>query len=155
MADCSPKSNFKSRFAPGEYVSAAQYLAENMCDRKARSKGTALPARFWKVDGSIWKREFLQQVRHANALLKAYSVEAIIRALRTKEGKRIYSFGATWLDPIIKAEQEALDRQKAAAEATAAATPPPLTGDEVAPVEKPRPAFVPGASPLTKLRNLD
>ncbi len=139
---------YHSRFAGG-YLAGGQWLAEGMCDRQARKNKTQLPERFWK--SPRWEREFLMQVRHANSLLKTYSVAAIVRALRTPEGKKVYSLSAPWLDPIIRDEQAKLDREAAAA-APPEAPPEPAT--EVVD-GKPRPTFVRKKSTLSKLREID
>jgi hypothetical protein len=145
----SDKSPFQSQFGGG-WVSASQFLAETMCDRKARLKGTALPQRFWRADVSaVWEREFLTQLRHANALLKLYGIKAVVRALRTPPGKKIFSLGAKHLDPLIREEQLKLDREAA----LIAQRKPPA---ETRPVrlEPPRPAPPGQASKLSKLRDL-
>lgn len=148
----SADSPFASRFGGG-FISASQYLAENMCDRQARSKGVTLKHHFWKTD-EIWKRAFLLQVRHAAGLLRVYSVEAIVNALKKPGGKRVYSLGARWLDPLVKEEQQKLDLQKAAVEREREKE------KEVAPevvIGKtgPRPVFKSKETALDKLRALD
>jgi hypothetical protein len=135
----------------GGFISASQYLAESMVARRARSSNITLPQKFWNVER--WKRVFLMEVRHASRLLTLYSVEAIIKALRTKEGKRVYSFGAKWLDPLIAEEQRLMDVAKAAQSLQPAVkeTEPTV----VVGTNGPRPAFSPTKSKLNKLRDLD
>jgi hypothetical protein len=143
----SDKSRFESRFGGG-FVSVAQYLAENMCDRTARKERTALPAKFWQLPA--WKQRFLMQVTLANRLLAKYDSTAIIRALKTPRGKTAYSFGAPFMGPIYQSEQEKLVRERE----SLAKLPAP----EVAPVitnPKTRPVFVDKQSPLSKLRGLE
>lgn len=121
-----------------------------MVARIAEYEGVRLPQKFWNT--SRWKRTYLLQVTHANNLLKLYSIDAIIAALRTKEGKKVRSFGAKWLDPIVQDEQERIDRQKALApEAHEIQMQKPLPDI----VEPPRPLFVPKKSLLSKLRDLN
>ncbi len=103
------KCRYKSRFATDLWISDSQYLAENMVDRIARKEKQELPLRFWEIDR--WKRHFMLQLRLANGILKLYSIEAIIKALRSKQGKGIYSLGANWLDPLVKVEQDKIDEQ--------------------------------------------
>jgi hypothetical protein len=100
---------FQSRFGAKKPLNSGQYLAENMLDRQARRRGVDLPVQFWK-DKSLAK-EFAKQIILANALLKLYSVEAIIKALRTTQGRKIYSFAAPFLPDLCRAQQEILDRQ--------------------------------------------
>lgn len=121
-----------------------------MVSRIARKDNTELPQKFWEKDK--WKRLFLLQIRHANSLLKLYSYEAIVKALRTPQGKKLYSLGAQWLDPLIKSEQEKIDIRLAA---MAEQTPKEVEQLPTATDEKPREAFVRKPSPLSKLRGLD
>lgn len=108
----SPKSPFKSAYAErsSPWVSAAQYLAEEMCVRCAHRQGKTLVARFWQKPE--WKKLFLMQVRFANGLLKIYSVKAILLALRSTVGKKVYSLGAKWFDDTIKAFERKLKNMK-------------------------------------------
>lgn len=143
---------FKSNFGGG-WVTPAQYLAESMCFRIARKDKRTLPLRFWKTEA--WERPFLLQLRHANGLLKLYSAEAIIRALRTPEGKKVYSLGAQWLDPVIRVEQEKVDRQAAAREEEARKPTPAPTSAEPRKAEPPRKSYSARPTHLDRLRELD
>ena len=148
----SEASPFKSRFSGPEenWLTPAQYLAENMVARQAKKDGTDLPIKFW--EHLRWKRIFLCQLRFANSLLKIYDINAIIKALRSKRGKSIYSLGAkSILDPLIKVEQERLDhKEEIASEPKPVETSRPV---ETPKVEAPRPAFVQNTT-LSKLKNL-
>lgn len=137
---------FQSRFGGG-YVTPSVFIAEAMCERMANKDKTTLPLRFWETER--WKRQFLLQVRAASSLLKLYSYEAVIRALRTPEGKRIYSLGANWLGPLIQTEHLKLEREKK----TRSQQPVEPAPTQV--VEKPRPPRPTGPSLLDKLRELD
>lgn len=144
----SDKSPYQSLYGGG-WLTPHQYLAESMCARKARSKKKTLPLNFWETD-ETWKREFLMQVRHVSGLLRLYSVEAIIKALRKPAGKKVYSFSAQWLDPIIAEEQRAIDLQKSMAIAPKDVEPDIKVGQS-----GPRPEFKRKSTPLDKLRALD
>jgi len=150
----SAASPHRSRFGGG-WLSNGQFLAEGMVARKARYEKTELPLKFWEQER--WKRDFLLQLRHANSLLKVYSFAAIIAALKSKKGANLFSLGAQFiLDPLVRTEQERLDRRENAAEAKAQADPkpelPPATAEPPV-TEQPRPAFVrPNA--LSKLKGL-
>lgn len=110
-----------------------------MVARKARKDGVDLPSYFWNTEK--YKREFLLQLRHVLALLKLYSPDAIVRALRTRKGKTLYSFGAKFaLDPLIRDEQTKIDR---VASATTEAKETVPERDEVTTSQAPRPAFQP------------
>lgn len=141
---------WQSRFAGG-FISNAQYLAECMCDRMARKDGRELPCKFWNLD--LWKRKFLLQVRAANSLLKVYDCSAIIKALKTNEGKRIYSLGAQWLVPIVKTEQEKIRLREIARKELQPAV------EVAAPVETknepPRPSFPAKRTALSILKELE
>jgi len=105
------ENKYPSKFSPGKLISADKFLAEIICDRHARSKGITLPSKFWNTL-PIWEKEFLKQLRSAKNLLNIYSIEAIFSALKTKKGKNIYSFNATWLDDLIKMEQHKINLLK-------------------------------------------
>ncbi len=130
-----------------------------MCDRQARVKKIALPRQFWQKNVSAeWNRQFLLQCRHAIALLKLYSADAIIKALRSPAGKKVFSLGAPWLDPIIAEHQAIVTKQQAEQEARIAAMPDapalPAHGDGECP-EPPRPVFVRSKTDLSKLLDLE
>ncbi len=90
-------------------VSDGQYLAEVMCERMAKKEGKDLYKHFWSDEK--WIRPFKLQLRFANQLLKIYSFKAIINALNTFQGKKIWSLSAKWFDPIIKEEDKKLKVQ--------------------------------------------
>lgn len=98
----------KSRYTTTP-INEAQYIAEILCERQAKRNKEDLPFQFWNLDK--YKRDFLLQLRFANILIKTYSFEAICSALKTPQGLRIYSLGAKWFDPIIRTEQEKIDRK--------------------------------------------
>lgn len=103
----------------------------------ARKEGRELQCKFWNLD--LWKRKYLLQVRAANSLLKVYDCSAIIKALKTPEGKRIYSLGAKWLVPIVKTEQEKIRLQQLARKEL---QPEPKAIEPVeTKIEPPRPSF--------------
>jgi hypothetical protein len=91
---------FKSKYAIETYITAAQYLAEVMCERIAHSLGKQLPFRFWQTDE--WKKQFQLQAIQANRWLKEYPMAVIFAGLRRPEAQKIYSFGAkAMLKPIL------------------------------------------------------
>src|SRR5687768_11913796 len=106
----SENSKFESNYGGG-HITAAQYLAELMCERIAKKNKKELGPRFWNT--SLWKRTFCSQVLAANHLLKLYNSKAIVAAL--KEVPWAYSLRAEFLDPVIKDKQERMDRQAALA----------------------------------------
>ena len=106
MAD----KNYKSRYAPDTYITAAQYITEFICENKARKDGKDLPLHFWQIP--VWAKFFKMQILSANGLLKIYEPEAIVKALKTQQGRNIFSLRAPWLDQIVKEQQALLDTQK-------------------------------------------
>jgi hypothetical protein len=107
MSEQTEKSRYASRYSPGRYVTAAQYIIEMICEKKAAVDKIELPIRFWKRPE--WANYFKMQLRQAHKLLKQYNEKAIIRALRNPQAKRTYSLHAPWLIPIIQVEQRKLD----------------------------------------------
>ena len=108
------KQKFPSRYSSGSFVTAAQYIAELMCERQARRKKLDLPQKFWQIDH--WKKPYKIQLIAAQGLLKIYDAKAILNALKAKDGSNIYSLHAPHIDDIIKREQASLDRKPDAPE---------------------------------------
>ena len=143
----SDKSRFESRFGGG-FIAPAQYLAESMVDRIARKNKQILPHFFWKE--KQWLKQFKLQLMFANKLLKLYSVESIIKVLRTPNGKKIYSLGAKWIYEEIEKENDKLVKQK-----ENLLKEVENKQEEVVIKKEDRPLFVAKKSSLTKLRELD
>lgn len=89
-------------------ITEAQWLAECMCERKAIANNVQLPTQFWSKD-PVWKKEWLKQCIMANRLLKKYSLQAILAALKNEKSSRTYSLGSKFLKPLIEIEQNKLD----------------------------------------------
>lgn len=100
---------YKSKYGDSDKnISAAQYLAEVMCERQAKKNRQQLGAKFW--NSVQWKKEYKKQLFLARQLLNTYSDSAIFAALNTKSGKYIYSLGfKDRLDNLIKIEQAKID----------------------------------------------
>lgn len=138
----SESSKYESRYGGG-HITAAQYLAELMCERIAKKNKKELVPHFWKT--SLWKQTFCSQLLAANALLKLYEIKAITLAL--KENLHALSLRTKFLDPIIKDKQERLNRE-------AAATPQVI--ERVEPTNPfPAKPFIEKKSILDKLRDLE
>ncbi len=138
------KSCFESAYGGG-WLSAAQRIAELACERKAGSNGQTLVSYFWKQ--KYWATIFRAQINMANKLLEEFDVEAIMSALRTKEGKRVYSLGAPFFKTLCQAEQRKLELQRQRIET---AIVPETTNT----VEPPRPVRRAGRSVRDKLQGL-
>ena len=105
------KKNYKHK-TTGQECNAAQYIAEMVCLREAEKQRVGRPAyALWNTDK--WQKKFKSQVTKAYGLLKKYSDKAIINALNSQKGKNIYSLRVKFLEPIIKKEQEAIDKLEA------------------------------------------
>jgi len=139
------KSRIESKYGGG-WVTYQQWLAELMVARQAGLKGEALPSKFWQKEP--YKRKFLSQVRFASELVRLYSFAAICRALKSPQGKKVFSLNAPFLDSLIKAEQIKVER-----EGQALSNAPPI--ELPTKVESPRPAFVKDKTLFSKLRDID
>jgi len=104
------KLKYPSRYSSGKNVTAAQYIAELICEKQAQKSKKELPQKFW--DLPTWKKTYKQQIFAALGLLKIYSEVAIIKALKTKEAYGIYSLRAPSLDRIIKEQETQLKNQE-------------------------------------------
>lgn len=102
----SDKSPYNSRYSEG-YVSAAQYITELVCEKKARKEKKELPIFFWKL--AEWEKYFKSQIGSANQLLRKYDGAAIIKALMSPKMFSTYSLRAPWLLDEIIAQQAIID----------------------------------------------
>ena len=102
------KSTYPSRYSPGGFVTAAQYILELICERQAVKEKVDLPVRFWNLPR--WKATFVRQLRKVHKLLKSYNERAIINSI--KENPRIYSLLAPWFDELVEKQQAILDTQR-------------------------------------------
>jgi len=91
---------YPSKYSNGKQVSPAQYITEIICERKANTEKVDLHYRFWVQ--KKWSAFYRNQIGSAHKLLKIYPAKAIIRALQSDKGKKIYSLRAPHLPPIIE-----------------------------------------------------
>lgn len=98
---------YKSR-STGNSCGPSQYITELICRRMADKDKEELPFKFW--NRGKWRSIYRQQIIAAHGLLKIYDEEAIIAALLSKKGERIYSLRFKGLDDLIKIEQEKIDK---------------------------------------------
>ena len=95
----------------GQPCDAAQYISEMVCLREAESTNEGQPAfKLWNTDK--WKNKYRSQVTKAHQLLKKYDDVAIINALKSNRGKKIYSLRVKFLEPLIKKEQDKFNAEK-------------------------------------------
>lgn len=84
----SKNQKYKS-ISTGESCSAAQYIAEMVCLRKAeRENKGSLAYKFWNQTD-----DYKIQIRVANKLIKKYGEKAVLHYLNSPRGKTIYSLG--------------------------------------------------------------
>lgn len=88
-----------SKYSNGKKVSAAQYITELICEHKANKENKDLHYRFWTTP--YWSKFYRDQIATAIKLLKSYSSEDLIGALRDPRSQKIYSLRAPFLKPII------------------------------------------------------
>lgn len=100
---------YPSKYSNGKQVTAAQYITEIICERKAKNSKKDLHYRFWT--NKLWEKFYKDQIASAHKLLKKYSDTAIIRALNSDQAQKIYSLRAPFLAPIIDQEEQKLQSQ--------------------------------------------
>jgi len=108
----SDKSNYPSRYSPQGWVSAPQYITEFVCEKKARKDNIDLPIKFWEI--KEWKNYFRYQITLANKLLKEFSEDAIMAALKDNRCWKTYSLRSPFLRSIIEEKQIATKERHSA-----------------------------------------
>lgn len=96
--------DYPSKYSNGKTVSAAQYIAELICERKAKKQKKDLHYRFWL--SKEWEKEYKGQIAAAHKLLKKYDPATIVEALNSSQGIKIYSLRAPYLEDIISKVSE-------------------------------------------------
>lgn len=96
-----------SKYSNNKEVSEAQYITEIICEKKALLSNEDLHYRFWTQ--KKWSTFYKNQIGSAHKLLKKYTAKAIINALMSNEGKKIFSLRAPHLPAIIEKEQQKID----------------------------------------------
>jgi RNase H-fold protein (predicted Holliday junction resolvase) len=96
----SEKSNYPSRYSPSGWVSGHQYITELICEKKATYDKKELPVKFW--DLKEWNGFYRYQITLASSLVKEYSVEAVIAALKDNRCYKTYSLRSPFLRSIVE-----------------------------------------------------
>ena len=99
-------NKYLSKYSNGRTVSASQYITEIICEHLAIKNKKDLHYRFWI--NKEWEKFYKSQIFSANKLLSKYSDKAIIAALKTPEGQKIYSLRAPHLVDIIVRQENIL-----------------------------------------------
>jgi hypothetical protein len=103
---------YPSRYSNEKFVSAAQYITEMICEKKAKIDKEDLHHRFWT--NKKWSSFFRNQIATANKLVSKYGEKAVIRALKNPKTERMYSLRAPYLLPIIEQEAEIVSKENSA-----------------------------------------
>lgn len=90
----------------GEDCTAAQLLAEMMVLRRAAKQKVKLVGHFWQAQP--WKKYYGEQIIAANAILKIFDIQAVLNALKRREGNWQYSLRTKGLTDIIQEESTKL-----------------------------------------------
>ena len=101
------KCRWPSKYSPGGWVTATQFIIELICEKQAAKKHKDLPIQFWKLPE--WQKEFVSQTRAANKLVKKYGPKPIIQAIKKRN---IWSLRPKWVEAIIKEEFNKLEQEK-------------------------------------------
>jgi hypothetical protein len=138
------KSTFISQYGGAEtlYITPAQYVVEQLCVIIARRTKKELPSRFWQLPE--WAKLFRNQICAANKLLKTYSPNAIVAALRDKRLYRLYSLRSPSLPSILDEYQKVVDFKNSQEKQVI----------ELSESSKPRPVAKKSNNIINKLRNL-
>jgi len=94
------KSKYPSRYSPREWVHAAQYITELICEKKAKTENKELPLKFWEL--KEWLKFYRYQITLANKLIKEYGEHAVISALQDNRTWKTYSLRSPWLEKVVK-----------------------------------------------------
>lgn len=103
-------NKYPSKYSNGKLVSAAQYITEMICERKAIKDKVDLHYRFWLQ--KKWEIFYRNQIASANKLLKEYDAQNIINALNSENGRKIYSLRAPHFPDMIKHSAKISDQEK-------------------------------------------
>lgn len=101
------RKKYPSKYSNGKEISAAQYITEIICEKKAKREKRDLHYRFWV--NKEWAVFYKNQIASANKLVKTYNELAVIKALANPKAEKIYSLRAPHLIAIIEQEQKNLE----------------------------------------------
>lgn len=100
---------YPSKYSNGKDISAAQYITEIICEKKAKYLNKDIGYKFWT--NKEWSKFYRDQIASANKLLNKYSDTSIVRALNNPKTNKIYSLRAPHLIPIIEMEETIFQSQ--------------------------------------------
>lgn len=97
-------NKYRSKYSNNKMVSAAQYITEIICEKRAIFLNKDIGYKFWT--NKEWASYYKNQISSAIKLLKKYSDTAIVKALNNKSASKIYSLRAPHLVAIIEEEEK-------------------------------------------------
>jgi hypothetical protein len=100
---------YPSKYSNNKVVSAAQYITEIICEKKAMREKEDLHYRFWL--NKKWASYYRNQIATANDLLRKYPENAVVKALNAKESQNIYSLRAPHLKAIIEKYVKIIEKE--------------------------------------------
>lgn len=100
---------YLSKYSNGKSVCPAQFITEIVCERKAEIEKVDLHYRFWLQ--KYWEKFYKNQIATAHKLVKKYPHKAIVKALQSPAGRRIYSLRAPHLPAIIEQQATILAKE--------------------------------------------
>jgi len=108
-------NKYASRYSPDRQVTAAQYIAEYMCEHIATLDKIDLPTQFW--NDTEWAKVYKREIVMCHKLLKmGYHPRALMHALKDNRCFRVYSLAAFWKIPRFKNILESHNKQVLAKE---------------------------------------
>jgi hypothetical protein len=94
----------------GDYCTAAQYIAEIICQRIAdKDKIGTLAYKFWNQPK--WKKIYIRQVGLANKLIKKHG-DDFVRFIKSKSGNWIVSLAMKGIDERFEKFRSTLTKEK-------------------------------------------
>lgn len=113
MGSISLEKKYVSIYGSSQKITAAQYICELICSRRAKADNIELPDQFWlkgKMNANVWCNYFARQSRHAINLIKRYGEANVIDAIRNNPC--IYSLGNDHLEMYCEQNAEKFNKPK-------------------------------------------
>lgn len=102
-------AKYPSLYSPKE-VTAAQFIIELICQRKAQADGKSLSMKFWNHPD--WSKFYRSQLRKCHTLIKKYGEGAVIAAIRDeKKTKYCRTLFSAYFESIVEEKQKELSKK--------------------------------------------
>lgn len=105
----SAKRPYQSKHGGGN-ITAAQYIIEIICTKKAIVEKKSLPRKFWLH--ASWQAFFKRWLKITHQMLKKYEPLAIINALQDSKSGLRYSLSSPSFEKLIQEHQKRLNTPK-------------------------------------------